>query len=133
MLKKLLPRGSQPPRLYGLAKVHKKDTPLRPVLSMPGSPYHAIATQMADWLSVVGECKINSSTERISTNLRDIQINEDEQLISFDIVSLYTNVPVLEAINDCTNLLYSGNYRPPPVSRDTFKELKRYAVQMCSC
>ena len=123
MLKKLLPRGSQPPRLYGLAKVHKKDTPLRPVLSMPGSPYHAIATQMADWLSVVGECKINSSTERISTNLRDIQINEDEQLISFDIVSLYTNVPVLEAINDCTNLLYSGNYQSPPISRDTFKEL----------
>ena len=123
MLKKLLPSGSQPPRLYGLAKVHKRDIPLRPVLSMPGSPYHTIATQIADWLSVVDECKINSSTEKISNKLQDIKINEDEQIISFDIVALYTNVPVLEAIDDCTNLLYSGKYRPPPVDRDTFKEL----------
>ena len=29
--------GAQPARLYGLAKVHKKETPLRPVLSIPGS------------------------------------------------------------------------------------------------
>ena len=31
--------GSQPARLYGLAKVHKKDSHLRPVLSIPGSSY----------------------------------------------------------------------------------------------
>ena len=32
--------GAQPARLYGLAKVHKLGTPLRPVLSSPGSSYH---------------------------------------------------------------------------------------------
>ena len=32
--------GAQPARLYGLAKVHKKETHLRPVLSIPGSCYH---------------------------------------------------------------------------------------------
>ena len=31
--------GAQPARLYGLAKVHKQGTPLRPVLSLPGSLY----------------------------------------------------------------------------------------------
>ena len=31
--------GLQPARLYGLAKVHKNGTPLRPVLSIPGSNY----------------------------------------------------------------------------------------------
>ena len=31
LFKKLKPIGSQPARLYGLAKVHKTDTPLRPV------------------------------------------------------------------------------------------------------
>ena len=30
-------KGATPPRLYGLAKVHQPDTPLRPVLSLPGS------------------------------------------------------------------------------------------------
>ena len=29
--------GSQPARFYGLAKVHRKDTSLRPVFSIPGS------------------------------------------------------------------------------------------------
>ena len=37
------PKGSQPARLYGLAKVHKKNIPVRPVLSMPGSAYHEVA------------------------------------------------------------------------------------------
>ena len=32
--------GAQPARLYGLAKVHKKETPLRLVLFIPGSCYH---------------------------------------------------------------------------------------------
>jgi len=50
---KLKPLGSQAPRIYGLAKVHKKDIPVRPVLSMPGSAYHRIANQVADWLKVL--------------------------------------------------------------------------------
>ena len=39
-LKELKPTGRKLPRLYGLAKVHKNNVPLHPVLSMPGSPYH---------------------------------------------------------------------------------------------
>ena len=31
------PTGSQPPRMYGLPKTHKKDVPLRPILSITGS------------------------------------------------------------------------------------------------
>ena len=49
--------GSQPSRLYGLAKVHKKGVPMRPVLSMLGSPYHEIALKVTQRLSVVSECK----------------------------------------------------------------------------
>ena len=30
----LVPSGSQPGMIYGLAKVHKENTPLRPVVSM---------------------------------------------------------------------------------------------------
>ena len=44
---KMKPTGSQPARLYGLAKVHKNNTPMRPVLSMPGSAYYNVAKQVA--------------------------------------------------------------------------------------
>ena len=40
---KLMSTGAQPARLY-LAKVHKKDTPLGPVLTTQGSPYYNLNT-----------------------------------------------------------------------------------------
>ncbi|XP_066916931.1 uncharacterized protein [Clytia hemisphaerica] len=126
---KMKPIGSQPARLYGLAKIHKPDVPARPVLSMPGSSYCKIASQIAEWLSIVEECNINSSTKSISDSLHDIKLQNDDVLVSFDVSSLYTNVPVYEAIEECTNLLYSGKYKEPPVDKSTFKKL----AEICSC
>ena len=125
---KLKPRGSQPARLYGLAKVHKAAVPVRPVLSMPGSAYHKVGIQIADWLSVVDECKINTSTKEISESLNTIHLEDDEELVSFDVSSLYTNVPVMEAINVCADLLYSGKYETPEVSKETFIELAKISA-----
>jgi hypothetical protein len=96
---------------------------------MPGSVYHKIGVQVADWLSVVKECKINSSTKTISDMLAEVKLEDDEEMISFDVSSLYTNVPVMEAIDYCTELLYSGRYQLPPVDKETFKQL----AQISSC
>ena len=53
----------------------------------------------------------------------------DEVIVSFDVSSLYTKVPVQKAIDVCDDLLYSGKHELPPVSKDTFKEL----VRLCTC
>ena len=123
------PTGSQPARLYGLAKVHKDSIPLRPVLSMPGSVYHPIANQVMEWLNIVPECQINTSTRKIADSLKSVHLEEDEVVVSFDVVSLYTNVPVQEAIDICADLLYSGEHVQPPVDKQTFKEL----LELCTC
>ena len=102
LYKKIRSRGSQPPCLYGLAKVHKDGVPVRPVLSMPGSAYHQVAEYVAEQLANVPQCKINASTDAISKKLKESKLEKDEEMISFDVVSLYTNVPVLEAIEVCT-------------------------------
>ena len=128
LFKKLKPVGSQPPRLYGLAKVHKNEIPLRPVLSMPGSAYFKIAVQVSEWLFIVEECKINSSTKVIADSLQHINLNNDREIIRFDVSSLYTNVPVSEAISNCTNLLFSGRYKQTPVDKETFRTL----LSVCS-
>ena len=47
------PKGGQLPKLFGLAKVHKESVPVRPVLSMPGSPYYKVAEKVTKWLSVI--------------------------------------------------------------------------------
>ena len=47
--------------------------------------------------------------------------------MSFDVSSLYTNVPVMEAIEICTEYLYSGDHERPTVDRDTFITLAKIA------
>ena len=71
---KMHPTGSQPARLYGLGKVHKTAIPVRPVLSMPGSVYHPIANLVTEWLNVVPECQINTSSQKISDSLKSVEL-----------------------------------------------------------
>jgi len=127
LYEKIRPRGSQPPRLYGLAKIHKNEIPVRPVLSMPGSAYHRIGIQVAEWLAKVPECRINSSTKQVSDQVNTIQLADDEELVSFDVSSLYTNVPVMEAINVCADLLFKEGTVKPPVDKETFIALAKIA------
>ena len=128
LYEKLRPVGSQPARLYGLAKVHKANTPMRPVLSMPGSAYAKIGKQVALWLSKVPECNINASTQLISDAIKNLTLPNTDELISFDVSSLYTNVPVMESINTCADLLFN-QYSIAGVSKATFIEL----AQLASC
>ena len=63
-------------------------------------------------------------------------LDDDEELISFDVQSLYTSIPVYEAINVCTDLLFSGEIWIPPVDLDTFKqllEISSHNVLMLTC
>ena len=80
----------------------------------------------------------NASTELICEKIKSVKLGEGEELISFDVVSLYTNVPVLEAIDVCTELLYSGNCysssteeKPQNISQELYIKL-RHHVQQCS-
>ena len=114
LLMELRSCGGQPPRIYGLAKVHKTGTPVRPVLSMPGSPYHKVAKQVADWLAVITEAQIKCSSKLVVDKLKTVQLEEEEVMISFDVSSLYTNVPVKEAIVQAADRLYAGDLQQPP-------------------
>ena len=99
---------------------------------MPGSAYHQIANQVAEWLSTVPECQINLSTKEISDKLNSIRLAENEELrqfwrIDFDISSLYTNVPIIESINICAGLLFRDSVKTPPIDKETFIQLAKIA------
>ena len=102
---------------------------MRPVFPMPGFTYYNIGEQMKKWLSEVPECQINASNQKIVDSLKNIHLDPDEELVSFDVVSLYTNVPVMEAIHHCADLLYNGKQKAPPVDKETFVIL----AQLSSC
>ena len=54
--------GAQPARLYGLAKVHKQGTPLRTVLSLPGSFYDNLNKTLAKYFDEIEGANIETNT-----------------------------------------------------------------------
>ena len=95
---------------------------------MPGSPYYKVAEKVTKWLSIVPEWKINCSTMKTVDQLKDVTLDPDEVLISFDVSSLYTNVPVNEAIEEAADRLYSGDFPTPLVSKETFITLTKLST-----
>ena len=49
-------------------------------------------------------------------------------LCSYDVCSLFTNVPLAETIEICANALYDGELTPPPFPRAVFVELMQTAT-----
>ena len=72
------------------------------------------------------QCGINTSTEKVSRQLKDIELSDDETLISFDVTSLYTNVPVKESIKVCADLLFD-KVSIQGIDKDTFITLAELA------
>ena len=96
----LTPYHSKPPHLYGLPKVHKKDYPLRPIVSSIGSPTYNLEKFLLEILKPLAG-KTNShikNSQDFINKIKTTTIKEGEIQVSFDIVSLFTNVPTNEAI-----------------------------------
>ena len=94
------PTGSWTPRLYGLPKIHKPGLPMRPILDMTNSPYHSTARWLTQLLEPVRH-KISTRSLKDTFECVDIieQINtKGKSMFSFDVTSLFTNVPLIETI-----------------------------------
>ena len=105
--KKLKPSHSTAPRLYGLPKIHKEGTPLRPITCMIGSPAYETAAYLTKIISpVLGKSEYtvpNSSS--FAEEVKRLKLSGSEEMVSFDVVSLFTKVPVQEAVEViCTKL-----------------------------
>ena len=55
--------GAQPSSLYGLAKVHKQGTPIRPVLSLPGSSIDNLNRTLAKYFDEIEGANIENNTQ----------------------------------------------------------------------
>ena len=130
--KAIRPTGAQRPRLYGLPKTHKPNFPLRPILSMINSAQHELAKFLAALLQPVlnfysNYCILDSFT--FAEEIQKLPIStENTYLCSFDISSLFTNVPLTETIQICANKLYENEQNSPPFSKDIFIELMNMAT-----
>ncbi|XP_068748853.1 uncharacterized protein [Montipora capricornis] len=93
---KLYPTCDQPPRFYGLPKIHKVNCPLRPIVSSIGTISYQIARYVADILSpLVGKTEHHvENSKAFAEEVRTLQVAPDEELRSYDVSALFTSVPV---------------------------------------
>ena len=126
------PVGSQRPKMYGLPKVHKENVPLRPVLSMIGSPQHLVAKWLVKMLQPVLMRYSTHVVKDSFTFAKEIQgfslQQNDAFMCSFDVKSLFTNVPINEVLDVCMKELYETDLKPPSVPADAFRYLLRFAT-----
>ena len=97
---KLSPSYSNPPQIYGLPKIHKENTPLRPIVAAIGSPTYRLAKELAHILSPLAgnsDSFVKNPAE-FAQEVRDMELDEKDMMLSFDVVSLFTKVPVDEAL-----------------------------------
>ena len=128
----LLPSGSTPGKLYGTIKVHKSNNPTRPIVSMIGSPEYQVAKFLDSIIKpyIPDTYMINSSKELIG-KLQQFKFSPEQKLVSYDVSSLFTNVPLQETIDIIIEKIYSNQQKidPPPIKKEHFKELMTFATQ----
>ena len=81
--------GAQPARLYGLAKVHKKGTPLRPHLYIPGKCYNKLNKFLTHFFQKIEGANIEANINDARKTPEQIKLKKEEQFLSLD-VKVYT-------------------------------------------
>ena len=61
--------------------------------------------------------------------IQQLKVNSNDSILcSFDICSLFTNVPLAETIEICTKTLYDGHLPTPVIPKHVFIELMKTAT-----
>ena len=99
--KKLTCDAAIAPRLYGLPKIHKPGTPLRPVSSSVDVPCYKLSKHIGEILknTISKTYNIKNSIE-LKEQIQNITLNGDDIQVSFDVISLFTNIPIYLAIKN---------------------------------
>ena len=92
-------------------RIHKPDTPLRPIVSSCGSVTYGVAKELAKILKpFIGKSPHHiTSTQDFVEQAKHIKLEPGECLSSYDVSALFTSVPIDPALNIIKDLLDKDN------------------------
>ena len=111
---KLKPTDSQAPRFYGLPKIYEASIPVRPIVSYSFillfnlSKYIAKILKPYTLLNKQDSKNFKEFSEFIGTHT----IEEDKIMVSFDVETLYTKVPIDDALTIIKEVLENDETLP---------------------
>ena len=125
------PKFAQPARAHGLPKVHKvfeNLPPFRPIVDTTNTVYSSVGKFMSKLLQPL---TLNSFTVKDSfdaaTRIRNIDnklINsEGYKFVSFDVTSLFTNVPLDYTVDIILKRIFTNNLLSTTLNKSTLKKL----------
>ena len=96
----MYPTGAVSPKYYRLPKIHKPGIPLRPIISSTGTVTYNKAKELARILKpLVGLSSHHvHNTRDFIDHIKDIRLRQEESIISYDVASLFTSVPIQPAL-----------------------------------
>ena len=127
----LYPSGSKPGVLYGLAKIHKalEDgiPSLRPILAAIGTPTYNLAKFCDQLLKPL--TNIDYLTKDSSSFVEQVlDFDTSCFMASFDIKSLFTNIPLTEMFNLCVQNLYRNQTHVNNLTKSSFYKLLKITM-----
>ena len=131
LYQQLYPSGSRPGVLYGLPKIHKEGVPMRPILSSIGTCGYNIAKFLVPFLQslTINEYTVKDSFSFVD-EITSLTTNSHITMASFDIKSLFTNVPLGETIDIVADTLYDVLQKPVlSFNKNFFKTLLELSVR----
>ena len=114
--------------LYGLPKTHKVNYPLRPILSACGTVSYKLSKYFVKLLSdlALGDYIVKNSKEFVQ-EITNFKCSGDVFMCSFDISSLYTNIPVSETIEIILDKIFiDANIKYHGMNRVEFRKLLEF-------
>lgn len=118
------PTSNQPARIYATAKTHKfeqlsevnaKDLKFRPIIAQTGTYTYNAAQVIGKYLQplVKDNRYIIRNTQDFPAILKSQPpLADDEEYVSYDVESLFTNIPVEDTINYIVTKIYDENKLP---------------------
>jgi len=131
----MCPTHYQTPHFYGLPKIHKTGVPLRPIVSMIGAFHSNLAKYLNNVIkpyATNGPSFIKNSTDAIS-KLSQVSDLHEGIILSLDVVSLFTKIPLdesIEAIQKCLDDDHSLSSRTN-FNRQELSILLRFCLTCC--
>ena len=130
---RIYPSGSNPGKFYGTAKVHKVKAededklgklPIRPIVSNIGTATHKTAQYLCRLLTPLGKSKYTvQNTKEFVEKIKGLKVPEGYQMVSFDVVSLFTNVPLDKTIEIILRKVYDEKKIVTKIKREELKRL----------
>ena len=130
---RLQPTKTKIPRMYGLPKVHKANYPLREIVDSTGS----VAKETDRYISKILQ-QYTGKTEHYVKNsahfvemMKDLTVEEEEILVSYDVTALYPSVPQEEAIQIFHQLMINDEnlHKKTTMSAENVTTLFKLCVQ----